>query len=148
MTMRRWSQRFDRFGPTVTIYALPVPVRPQLRTLAVVLVLLEAAVVAATAVVWSVRTLAGDAGDVSVALFLVVFAALLAVVLVVAARSLWRDGRGGRALVITWQLLQGATCVTLLGAGAAPAPAWAGLVLAALVLLLLLLSPPPARPAS
>ena len=132
----------------MAFYALPVSVRPQLLTAAAVLVVAEAVVIAGAAVLWLVRTGGGEAASVPVALFLVAFAAGVAVGLGAAARALRRGRRGARAPVITWQLLQGATCLTLLQAGVAPALAWLGLAVAALVVVLILLSPPvPAPPA-
>ena len=89
---------------------------PPPRALAVALgvLLLEAAALAATSVWFLVELIRSGASDVPLALFLVVFAAGIAATLVFAARALQAGRRGGRAPAIGWQLLQGATAVTVL----------------------------------
>ena len=74
---------------------------------------------------------------------LVLLAVALALGLAAAARSLAHGGRGGRAPVITWQLLQAATAITLLGAPAARIGAVVALVLALAVLAAVVVAGPP-----
>ena len=118
-------------GPAGSGREVPDAPRPALR-LAAGLVLAEAAVLAALALVGLARLLLGaDAGP---ALAIGLVGLLLAAVLVGGARALAR-GRG-RGLVLTWQLLQGATGVTVLQAvaGRADAGPWRAGAIAALVL--------------
>jgi ABC-type glucose/galactose transport system permease subunit len=86
---------------------------------AVVLVLAEAAALTFAALGWLVRVVAGATEGSSVAWFLLVFVMGVAGVLVLSARTLRRGARGGRAPVVTWQLLQAATAVTVLQGGPA-----------------------------
>lgn len=100
--------------PAAVPAALPATVRT-----ALVLVLAEAAALTVAALGWLVRVVAGAVEGTSVAWFLVTFVMGVAGVLVLSARTLRRGARGGRAPVVTWQLLQAATAVTVLQGGAA-----------------------------
>lgn len=127
-------------GPTA---ALP-------RTLAagLVVVLLEALALLASAALFLVELLSSGASDVAVAVFLVLFAAGIAAALVGAARSLRRGRRGGRAPVLGWQVLQGATALAVLQVtGAVPVAVWtASVALAsAAVVVVLMLTPSAVR---
>ena len=98
----------------------PVPVAaPATVRTAVVLVLAEAAALTLAALGWLVQVVAGATEGTSVAWFLLAFVVGVAGVLVLSARTLRRGGRGGRAPVVTWQLLQAATAGTVLQGGAA-----------------------------
>lgn len=98
----------------------PVPgaVPATVRT-AVVLVLTEAAALTLAALGWLAGVVVGAREGSSVAWFLLAFVVGVAGVLVLSARTLRRGARGGRAPVVTWQLLQAATAVTVLQGGAA-----------------------------
>jgi len=111
----------------------------------VVLVLVEAAVLAGLGLWWLVVLVVGDVQDVGVALFLIGFTLAVAAGLAAGGRALLHGRRGARAPVVTWQLLQGATAVAVLQ-GTATSPAgettlWlarlAILVAAAIVVLML-----------
>ena len=110
--------------------------------------LLEAVALAATGVWFLVELARSGASDVPLALFLVVFAAGIAAALVLAARALRAGRRGGRAPAIGWQLLQGATAVTILQVPGAHTVAlwgaWTALA-AAVVVLVLALTPQAVR---
>ena len=82
-------------------------------------VMLLAAALTVAALGWLVRVVAGATEGTSVAWFLVAFVMGVAGVLVLSARTLRRGARGGRAPVVTWQLLQAATAVTVLQGGPA-----------------------------
>lgn len=116
------------------------------RALAVALgVLLAEAAVLGTAAAWFVVELVrGTTADLPLAVFLVVFAAGISAALVLAARALRGGRRGGRAPAVGWQLLQGATAVTVLQVeGVAPGPLWSAraALLAAVVVVVLLMTP-------
>ncbi len=106
---------------------------------ALVLVLLEAAVLIAVLLWWLVVLLAEGSQTLAVALFLLVFGLGVAAVLVAGVRALLRGSSRARGPVITWQLLQGATAVTLLQGGIVWG--WPLLVLAATVMVLLMTRP-------
>ncbi|MBX9246965.1 hypothetical protein ICW40_19420, partial [Actinotalea ferrariae] len=93
------------------------------RVLLVAVLCLEAVAVAAAGVLGIGAAVRGERP--AVAAFVVVFALVVAAGLAAAARSFWRGSVRARGPVATWQLLQGATAVTLLQAGATPGPAWA-----------------------
>lgn len=97
---------------------LPVAGPATVRT-AVVLVLTEAAALMLAALGWLVQVVAGATVATSAAWFLLAFVVGVAGVLVLSARMLRRGARGGRAPVLTWQLLQAATAVTVLQGGPA-----------------------------
>lgn len=76
---------------------------------------LEAAVLGG-GVVWAAADLArGRSGSVAATVALAVLLAAVAAALVAAARALHRGARRARGLVVTWQLLQIASGLTLLG---------------------------------
>lgn len=119
--------------------------RPRTLLALVVLVLVEAAVLAGLGLWWLVVLVVGDVQDVGVALFLIGFTLAVAAGLAAGGRALLHGRRGARAPVVTWQLLQGATAVAVLQ-GTATSPAgettlWlarlAILVAAAIVVLML-----------
>lgn len=128
--MRSSSHRFDRSG--------------QARIWAAGLVLVESVTLLGAAGLLVVLVLRGSlAADPGPTAVLVLLAVALAFGLAAASRSLARGGRGGRAPVITWQLLQAATAITLLGAPAARVGAVVALVLALAVLAAVVLAGPP-----
>ena len=93
------------------------------RTLDVVLAgaVLEAGALGA-GVVWAVVDLArGDVDTPAAGIVLALFLAGVAVAVVAAARSLRRGARRARGPVVTWQLLQAASGLTLLGVADPPA---------------------------
>ncbi|MCL3862749.1 hypothetical protein [Actinotalea sp. K2] len=117
--------------------------RPPVLALALGLVLVEAAGLVGFAL-WSlVSVLTQGTDTLGVALALVLFCLAVAAALVAAARAVHGGRRAARAPLVTWQLLQGATAVSVLRAAGAPL-AWAALV-AAVVVLVALLSPPVVR---
>lgn len=99
------------------------------------LVLVEAAVCVLLAVWGVVDLVRGVTTAPGVAVFLVVAGLAVAAVLVASVRALRAGRRGGRAPVVTWQLLQAATALTLVGALPSPAvwAAWAALAVAVVV---------------
>lgn len=112
--------------------------RPRVLALVAVGVLVEVAALTAGAA-WSVAAaLTGRATSAGVAAFVGVFALGVGAALVAAVRALRRGSRGARGPLATWQLLQAATGLTLLGVADAPAvvPATgvAAVALAAVVL--------------
>ncbi|MBO1750979.1 hypothetical protein J4G33_04100 [Actinotalea sp. BY-33] len=115
------------------------PVAPVVLRVALVLVLLEAAVLTALSLWWLVVLVGEGSRVLAVALFLLLFGLGVAAVLVAAARALLAGSRRARGPVITWQLLQGATAVTLLQGGIAWG--WPLLALAAAILVLLMTRP-------
>lgn len=117
---------------------------PALVTLVAVLVV-EALAVAAAAVRGAAAVLDGE--RTAVAAFVLVCAAGVAAALLACARSFWRGSSRARGVAATWQLLQGATAVALLQAGAAVTVAGGALALAAVGLVLVVTRPAPqARP--
>lgn len=126
--------------PTSSHPAPPVGAPPpRLLTVALVGVLIEAAVLVGLAGWSAVQLATAGAQSLGVGLFLVVFCLGVAAVLVAAARALRRGSRRARGPIITWQLLQGATAITLIQVGVV----WGALALAlALVVLGLLMTRP------
>lgn len=122
-------------GPGTRPVARPVPTA---LAVALALVGLEALLLLAWAG-WSVVTLVRGTTNPGGAAFLGAFALGAAVVLVLAGRACARRRRGGRAPLMTWQLLQAAVAVTLLQAGSAWG--WLLLVPAAVVVVLLVSRP-------
>lgn len=117
----------------------PAPGARPPRTLDVVLAgaVVESAVLGA-GVVWATADLVrGRADAPGASIVLALFLAGVAAALVTAARALRRGARRARGPVVTWQLLQAASGVTLLGVADPPAglpvAAGAGIVLAVLV---------------
>lgn len=94
--------------------AVPAPLRA-----AGLLVLAEAAVLVGMAVVFVTDVVRGDAPGVAPALALTVFFIGFALMLAGSVRALWRGQRWGRGPVITWQVLQAASAITLTGVPAA-----------------------------
>lgn len=88
--------------------------RPRTLVVTVLAVLAEAAAFAVLGVWWAFALVVGRTENVSVVLFLIVFALGVAALLALGARALLAGRRGARAPVITWQLLQGATAVAVL----------------------------------
>lgn len=105
---------------------------------------LEAAALAA-AVAWMVwQVVTGASAAPGPALALALFAVLLALGLLAAARAVMRHGSGpARAVVVTWQLVQAGSAGTIIGAGgtlpAALAGAWLAAGLAVVVVALTVL---------
>ncbi|WP_149205281.1 hypothetical protein [Actinotalea subterranea] len=100
---------------------------------AVVLVLAEAVSLGVLGLVWTVRLVAEGTPSLGVSLFLIVFALGVAAALVGLARLHRQGRRGARAPLVTWQVLQGATAVTVLQVGpavATAAVAWVALAAA------------------
>lgn len=110
---------------------------PRALTVVIGAVLLEALALAVAAVGALVVLLRGGSTAPGVVLAVALFSAAVAAVLVLGARGLLAGRRWSRGPVITWQLLQGATAVTVLQAVGSPW-AWAALGLAALVVVLLM----------
>ncbi|WP_143427050.1 hypothetical protein [Georgenia soli] len=79
------------------------------------LVLVEALVLVGMAVVLVTDVVRGVAPDVFSALALAVFFVGFAAMLAGSVRALWRGQRWGRGPVITWQVLQAASALTLTG---------------------------------
>lgn len=108
----------------------------------------EAAVLGA-GVVWAALDLVrGRSEAPGASIVLAVFLAGVAAALVAAARALRRGARRARGLVVTWQLLQAATGLTLLGVQDAPAAlpwAAAGAIGLAVVVVAAALSPASVR---
>lgn len=93
---------------------------PRLLALALVLVLVEAAALTVVALALLARWVRAGLSMAPVELFLLLFSLAVAATLVASVRALHAGRRVGRAPVVTWQLLQGATGATLLGSAAAP----------------------------
>lgn len=87
-----------------------------------------------------VQLLRGTLGPSGFVIGLLVLSAGLAAVLVAAARALLRGRRRARGPLATWQLLQGATAMTVLQATDGPVQlaAWTAFVVAAVALVALL----------
>lgn len=92
-----------------------------------------------------VTVVAAGSTSLGVALFLAAFALGVGALLVVGARALLRGAPRARGPVVTWQLLQAATAVAVLGVpgrtGAAAGVAVGGIVLAVVVVAGVLSSP-------
>ncbi len=108
--------------------ARPAPPWPV--AVAAVGALVEAVLLVAGGVVWTVVLLTGGSDAPGAGVALVVLVLCLAVVLVAAARALWRGSRRARGPLVTWQLLQGATAVALLQTPHQPGAVAAGAVAA------------------
>lgn len=106
------------------------PVPPWPVAAAAVGALVEAVLLVAGGLAWTVVILTGgsDAPGAGVALVALVLG--LAAVLVVAARALRRGSRRARGPLVTWQLLQGATAVALLQTPHQPGAVVAGAIAA------------------
>lgn len=136
--------------PADVVDESPGPAAPLPRTMRVGLavVLLEAGALVATAAWFVIELVRDGSSSVGVALFLVLFALAVAGLLAVAARSLRRGGRGGRAPVLGWQVLQGATAIAVLqvrGAGSIALMVAAGALAVAAVVVVMLLTPSSVR---
>ncbi|MBE7699574.1 hypothetical protein H9623_04530 [Oerskovia sp. Sa1BUA8] len=90
-------------GPRAT---LPAGARPPALWVVVAGIAVEALVLAAAAALVLVELLRGGSLSAGVSIFLVLFAAGVAAVLVASARGLLRGQRWARSPVATWQLLQ------------------------------------------
>jgi hypothetical protein len=101
---------------------------------------LEALALAGAAVLVLVELLSGGSLSVGVSVFLVVFAAGVAAVLVASARGLLRGQRWARSPVATWQLLQGVVAFSWLQYEVTPGGIGT-MVIAAVVLVGLMLRP-------
>ncbi|WP_199423613.1 hypothetical protein [Actinotalea solisilvae] len=115
--------------------------RPAAVVALAVLLLVEAVAVAGAAAVGVPSVVTG--GRPAVAGFVVLCALGVAAALVASARSFWRGSSRARGPAATWQLLQGATALTLLQAGVLRPVAWAALAVAAAVLALVVTRPAP-----
>ncbi|HEY3438938.1 MAG TPA: hypothetical protein VGK35_14730 [Actinotalea sp.] len=113
----------------------------------VAVILVEAAALVAGAVWGLVVLVTGQALDVAILVSLVVCALLLALVLAGTAGALVRGRRGARAPALAWQVLQGATALAILQAGAGGTTRWAAVVVltAAAVGAVLVLTPAATR---
>ena len=111
----------------------------------VALVLVEAAVLVAAALWLLLSVVRGAASSASAGVGVGLFALAMAAILVLAARAVTAGRRGGRAPVLTWQLLQAATAASLLGAGPPVATAAGGALAVAVLVAVLLLGPSTAR---
>jgi hypothetical protein len=101
---------------------------------------LEAIALVGAAVLVLVELLLGDSLSVGVSVFLVLFAAGVAAVLVASARGLLRGQRWARSPVATWQLLQAVVAISWLQYQVTPGGIGT-LVLALVVLVGLMLRP-------
>jgi hypothetical protein len=90
--------------------AVPPPLRA-----AGVLVLIEAVVLVGMAVVFVVDVVMGHVPDLLAVLALAVFFVGFALMLAGSVRALWRGQRWGRGPLVTWQVLQAASVLTLTG---------------------------------
>ena len=121
---------------------------PPTMVVALAVVLLESAALLLTALWFVVALVRDGSSSVGVALFLVVFVVGVAGLLGAAARSLHGGGRGGRAPVLGWQVLQGATAVAVLqvrGAGSIALWVAGASLAAAAVVVVMLLTPSAVR---
>ncbi|WP_146845190.1 hypothetical protein [Cellulomonas terrae] len=96
------------------------------------LVTLEAAAFLGLAVAWAADVVRGAATMPAASLFLVAFAAGVALLLLLAARGLWRGRRWARSPVIMWQILLAVLAIGWLGADPA---VWPVVVLVVAVLI-------------
>lgn len=96
------------------------------------LVVLEAAAFLGLAVAWAADVVRGAATMPAASLFLVAFAAGVALLLLLAARGLWRGRRWARSPVIMWQIL---LVVLAFGWLSAEPAVWPVLVLVVAVLI-------------
>ena len=87
---------------------------------------------------------AGEGGITAAEVFLIVFAAGVALVLAAAARALARGRRGARGPILTWQVLQAITATTVLGVPQARLWAVVAIAWAAALFALLIISAGPA----
>lgn len=130
----------DGSGPPRPTGPRPPSVRPTVVVLVCALVLLQALALLAAAVTAAVVLVRGSDLP-GPAVFLGVLAALVAVVLLAAARALWRGGsRWARSPVMTWQVLLGVLAVGWLGVESS---VWAGAVLVVTVVTAVALVMPP-----
>ncbi|WP_421740904.1 hypothetical protein [Cellulomonas sp.] len=100
--------------------------RPVALLVVCLLVTLEAAAFLGLGVAWTVDVLRGTATMPGASLFLAAFGAGIALLLLLAARGLWRGRRWARSPVIMWQILLVVLAIGWLGA---EPTAWAVLVL-------------------
>jgi len=105
-----------------------------------VVVVLEAALLIGVAGAYLVSIVRGTSEAPGTAAGIAGFGALLAAALLGCARALWRRRRWARGPVLTWQVLQGATAVSVLSGEQRPT-AFALLAVALLGAVLLLLPP-------
>jgi hypothetical protein len=121
----------------------PAP-RSRARSALVALLVVEAVAVGAGGVLGIGAVVRG--GHPAVAASMVVCALAVAAALLACARSFRRGSSRARGPAATWQLLQGATAVTLLQAGASPWVAGTALAVAAAGLVLIVTRPAPPTP--
>jgi len=114
--------------------------RPGLLLGVCVVVVLEAALLIGVAGACLVSIVRGTSEAPGTAAGIAGFGALLAAALLGCARALWRGRRWARGPVLTWQVLQGATAVSVLSGEQRPT-AFALLAVALLGAVLLLLPP-------
>lgn len=100
--------------------------RPVALLVVCLLLTLEAAAFLGLGVAWTVDVLRGTATMPGASLFLAAFGAGIALLLLLAARGLWRGRRWARSPVIMWQILLVVLAIGWLGA---EPTAWAVLVL-------------------
>jgi hypothetical protein len=106
--------------------------RPAVLLVVCLLVLVEAAAFLGLAVAWIVEVVRGAATMPAASLFLAAFGAGVALLLLLAARGLWRGRRWARSPVVMWQIL---LVVLALGWLGAEPTAWAVVVLVVAVLI-------------
>ena len=105
--------------------------RPAVLLVVCLLVTLEAAAFLGLAVAWAADVVRGAATMPAASLFLAAFGAGVALLLLLAARGLWRGRRWARSLVIMWQIL---LAVLAVGWLSVELTAWAAIVLTVAVL--------------
>jgi len=105
-------------------------------------VVLEALVLAVAAVVVAVEAIGGGSDSIGMSVFLVVFALGMAWALLAAGRVLRAGRRGGRSVIMTWQIFQAVVAVSMLTSGTAGAVLGGAALLAlAVAVAVLLLTP-------
>lgn len=129
------SARDSNEAPTAPEHRRP----PTLLRVLLVVVVLEAVALVVLAGQGVVAVVRGDSSAVGVTLFLVAFFLAMAAVLLLCVRALLAGRRGARAPVVTWQLLQAATAVTLIPSGSPTA--WAALGASLVVVVLMMTRP-------
>ncbi|KQR16710.1 hypothetical protein [Cellulomonas sp. Leaf334] len=106
--------------------------RPAVLLIVCLLVILEAAAFLGLAVAWAADVVRGAAAMPGASLFLVAFAVGVALLLLLAARGLWRGRRWARSPLIMWQILLVVLAISWLGAEPA---VWPVVVLVVAVLI-------------
>lgn len=118
----------------------PNPAAPRALVVVSALVLTEAVVLVGVALWSTIGLVTEGSAALGVALFLILACLGVAAALVAAERALRAGRRGGRAPVVTWQLLQAATGLTIGSAASGPlgSAAWVALAVALVVVVLMM----------